>query len=66
MKTKVSALYCSPVPQIANGFAVSATNVSFMGRARYSCYEGFKFPSGRESEGESLNSQDLNIKKEYI
>ncbi|CAJ0918219.1 unnamed protein product, partial [Mesorhabditis belari] len=50
-------LYCSPVPQIANGFAVSATNVSFMGRARYSCYEGFKFPSARESE-EILCSED--------
>lgn len=44
------AIYCSPVPQIANGFAISATNVSFGGMAKYGCYEGFSFASGKKSE----------------
>uniref|UniRef100_A0A914YWX2 Uncharacterized protein n=1 Tax=Panagrolaimus superbus TaxID=310955 RepID=A0A914YWX2_9BILA len=43
-------VYCSPVPQIANGFAISATNVSFGAIAKYSCYDGFSFSSGRKSE----------------
>uniref|UniRef100_A0A914C4L0 Fibropellin-1 n=1 Tax=Acrobeloides nanus TaxID=290746 RepID=A0A914C4L0_9BILA len=43
-------IYCSSVPQIANGFAVSATNVSFGGMAKYSCYEGFAFESGKKME----------------
>ncbi|VDM23842.1 unnamed protein product [Toxocara canis] len=43
-------VYCSSVPQIANGFASSATNVSFGGSAKYSCYDGFSFPSGKNSE----------------
>uniref|UniRef100_A0A8R1HYY8 Sushi, von Willebrand factor type A, EGF and pentraxin domain-containing protein 1 n=1 Tax=Caenorhabditis japonica TaxID=281687 RepID=A0A8R1HYY8_CAEJA len=43
-------IYCGPVPQIANGFASSATNVSFGGQAKYSCYKGFFFASGKESE----------------
>ncbi|CAJ0600817.1 unnamed protein product [Cylicocyclus nassatus] len=43
-------VYCSAVPQIANGFAESATNVSFGGIARYSCYEGFSFASGNVKE----------------
>lgn len=51
MAKMFSAVYCSAVPQIANGFASSATNVSFGGSARYNCYEGFSFPSGKESEG---------------
>lgn len=44
------AVYCSPVPQIANGFAVSATNVSFGGMAKYGCYEGFSFPNAKKIE----------------
>ncbi|GMT25311.1 hypothetical protein PFISCL1PPCAC_16608, partial [Pristionchus fissidentatus] len=43
-------VYCSPVPQIGNGFAVAATNTTFGGVARYACYEGFSFPSGKKSE----------------
>ncbi|KJH47373.1 sushi domain protein [Dictyocaulus viviparus] len=43
-------VYCSAVPQIANGFAESATNVSFGGVAKYSCYQGFAFPSGNTIE----------------
>ncbi|VDM57878.1 unnamed protein product, partial [Angiostrongylus costaricensis] len=43
-------VYCSAVPQIANGFAVSATNVSFGGVVKYSCYKGFEFPSGSPVE----------------
>ncbi|KAI1733255.1 CUB domain-containing protein [Ditylenchus destructor] len=43
-------IYCSPVPQIASGFAISATNVSFGGMAKYGCYEGFSFASGKKSE----------------
>ena len=45
-----SAVYCSPVPQIANGFAISSTNVSYAGTAKYSCYDGFAFPSGKKTE----------------
>ncbi|EPB80398.1 hypothetical protein ANCCEY_00495 [Ancylostoma ceylanicum] len=43
-------VYCSAVPQIANGYAESATNVSFGGIAKYSCYEGFEFASGNTIE----------------
>lgn len=43
-------MYCSAIPQIANGFAVSATNVSFAGLARFRCYKGFSFASGKEFE----------------
>uniref|UniRef100_A0A9J2P4X9 Sushi, von Willebrand factor type A, EGF and pentraxin domain-containing protein 1 n=1 Tax=Ascaris lumbricoides TaxID=6252 RepID=A0A9J2P4X9_ASCLU len=43
-------VYCSAVPQIANGFASSATNVSFGGSAKYTCYDGFSFPSAKNSE----------------
>ncbi|CAB3409318.1 unnamed protein product [Caenorhabditis bovis] len=43
-------IYCGPVPQISNGFASSATNVSFGGVAKYSCYKGFYFASGKEVE----------------
>lgn len=32
--------YCGPVPQIDNGFAVKATNVTYRGIATYSCYSG--------------------------
>ena len=39
-------VYCGPVPQIDNGFAVASTNVSFGGSASYQCYAGFGFPSG--------------------
>ena len=39
-------VYCGPVPQIDNGFAVDATNVSLGGSASYQCYAGFGFPSG--------------------
>lgn len=44
------AVYCSPVPQIANGYAFSSTNVSYGGVAKYSCYDGFSFPSGKKTE----------------
>ncbi|KAK0398751.1 hypothetical protein QR680_002734 [Steinernema hermaphroditum] len=43
-------IYCAPVPQIANGYAHAATNVTFGGSAKYSCYKGFSFPSGKQSE----------------
>ena len=43
-------VYCGPVPQIDNGFAVAATNVSFKGMASYQCYAGFGFPSGNPIE----------------
>lgn len=46
----VSARYCSPVPQIPNGFAVSATNVTYGGVAKYQCYQGFSFASGKPTE----------------
>lgn len=48
--TSFLAIYCSAIPQIANGFAVSATNVSFAGMARYECYDGFSFASGKKHE----------------
>lgn len=32
--------YCGPVPQIDNGFAVGATNVTYRGVATYQCYAG--------------------------
>ena len=44
---KCQDVYCGPVPQIDNGFAVDATrNVSFGATAMYQCYAGFSFPSG--------------------
>ncbi|XP_074599235.1 sushi, von Willebrand factor type A, EGF and pentraxin domain-containing protein uif isoform X2 [Brevipalpus obovatus] len=42
--------YCGPVPQIDNGFAVAATNVTYRGTATYQCYAGFAFPSSRATE----------------
>lgn len=42
--------YCGPVPQIDNGFAVAATNVTYRGIATYQCYAGFAFPSGLPTE----------------
>ena len=39
-------VYCGPVPQIDNGFAVEASNVTYRGEARFQCYAGFAFPSG--------------------
>lgn len=42
--------YCGPVPQIDNGFAVAATNVTFRGVATYQCYAGFGFASGSSTE----------------
>ena len=42
--------YCGPVPQIDNGFAVAATNVTFKGVATYQCYAGFGFVSGSATE----------------
>lgn len=42
--------YCGPVPQIDNGFAVKATNVTYNGVAIYQCYAGFRFASGAASE----------------
>ncbi|XP_076318247.1 uncharacterized protein LOC143229580 isoform X1 [Tachypleus tridentatus] len=42
--------YCGPVPQIDNGFAVGATNVTYRGHATYQCYAGFAFPSGKPTE----------------
>lgn len=41
---------CSAVPQIANGLAISATNVSFGGIVKYKCNDGFSFISGKEVE----------------
>ncbi len=38
------------MPQIDNGFAVAATNVSFQGMASYQCYAGFRFPNGNPIE----------------
>ena len=38
------------MPQIDNGFAVTATNVSYKGMASYQCYAGFGFPSGNPIE----------------
>ncbi|CAD6196234.1 unnamed protein product [Caenorhabditis auriculariae] len=43
-------IFCGAVPQIANGYAVSATNVTFGGVAKYSCYKGFAFASGKSVE----------------
>ncbi|RWS09468.1 uncharacterized protein B4U79_12754 [Dinothrombium tinctorium] len=42
--------YCGSVPQIDNGFAVAATNVTFRGMATYQCYAGFGFASGAPTE----------------
>lgn len=42
--------YCGPVPQINNGFAVDATNVTYRGIAIYQCYAGFAFPSNQRTE----------------
>ena len=49
-------VYCGPVPQIDNGFAVAATNVSFNGAASYQCYAGFGFPSGQPIETITCNA----------
>ncbi len=43
-------VYCGPVPQIDNGFAVAASNVTYGGVAQYQCYAGFAFPSGNPLE----------------
>ena len=43
-------VYCGPVPQIENGFAVEASNVTYQGLARFQCYAGFAFPSGNTLE----------------
>lgn len=43
-------MYCEPVPQIPNGFAISASNVTYGGSGKYMCYQGFRFPNGRETE----------------
>lgn len=43
-------IYCSAVPQIANGRVLSASNVSFGGVARYECFAGFRFESGQRAE----------------
>ena len=45
-RLSLQPVYCGPVPQIDNGFAVASTNVSFGGSASYQCYAGFGFPSG--------------------
>lgn len=47
---KCQVRYCGPVPQIDNGFAVAASNVTYRGRATYQCYAGFAFPSGLPTE----------------
>ena len=38
------------MPQIANGFAIDAENVTYLGTATYQCYAGFGFPSGKATE----------------
>ncbi|CAI4229546.1 unnamed protein product [Auanema sp. JU1783] len=43
-------VYCSAIPQISNGYAVSASNVSYRGQVEYSCHEGFSFSSGKTIE----------------
>jgi len=43
-------VYCGPVPQIDNGFTISATNVTYRGVATYQCYAGFGFSSGSSTE----------------
>lgn len=43
-------VYCGPVPQITNGFAIDSSNVTYMGIATYQCYAGFSFPSGKATE----------------
>ena len=46
----VQPVYCGPVPQIDNGFAIEASNVTFGGEAQYQCYAGFGFASGQAIE----------------
>ncbi|ODN06404.1 Fibropellin-1 [Orchesella cincta] len=43
-------VYCGPVPQISNGFAIGSTNVTYLGTATYQCYAGFAFPSSKATE----------------
>jgi len=43
-------VYCGPVPQISNGFAIESDNVTYLGTATYQCYAGFGFPSGKATE----------------
>ena len=38
------------MPQIDNGFAIEASNVTFGGEAQYKCYSGFEFASGPSIE----------------
>ena len=38
------------MPQIDNGFAVVASNVTYRGEAQFQCYAGFAFPSGSPLE----------------
>ena len=49
-ETILFQVYCGPVPQIDNGFAVTSTNVSLNGQASYTCYAGFGFSSGQPVE----------------
>lgn len=42
--------YCGPVPQIDNGFAVKATNVTYKAIVTFQCYAGFGFSSGAQVE----------------
>ncbi|CAB4057448.1 unnamed protein product [Lepeophtheirus salmonis] len=50
-------VYCGPVPQIDNGFAITSTNVSYRGIASYQCYAGFNFPSGESIETIKCDSE---------
>jgi hypothetical protein len=43
-------VYCGPVPQISNGFAIGSSNVTYLGTATYQCYAGFAFPSAKATE----------------
>ncbi|KAB7498637.1 Fibropellin-1 [Armadillidium nasatum] len=49
-------VYCGPVPQIDNGFSITATNVTYLGGATYQCYAGFAFSSGAAKETISCTS----------
>lgn len=46
----LAEVYCGPVPQISNGFAIGSSNVTYLGTATYQCYAGFAFPSGKATE----------------
>ncbi|XP_076035426.1 sushi, von Willebrand factor type A, EGF and pentraxin domain-containing protein uif [Oratosquilla oratoria] len=56
---KCQEVYCGPVPQIDNGFSIGAGNVTYLGQAKYQCYAGFAFPTGKHIETVVCNEEGI-------